>query len=1021
MEWNRSNLNGAVAPPHSQQQYLPSASTMVANGQSQLSSVQQNAYVQNRSFNCNKDPLLQTLLAAKTDEDYLQVQQVALENFRSNPGVFQKTKKTNSQVKSSPQISSYKPAKEGVSIPDNRSAITVQNSVVSNYRMPTYVNIIHQMPQQPPSVVVGQQFGGNGYTTTVVQQLWNSQQPLQNSQQPLQNSQQPLQNAQALQAYQPTVTYTYPQQNNLYNSIRPPANSIQMPCQQMAPNVPPSTTYSLHNGVSGQLTSQKSPSETNISATTQDCRNIQNVTSPSLPRYRPLAPNMLPHAPQQQLSIPQLQTLPCLDGNSNCYTQSQQRQNIQNVLGNNSPQISSAAAEMMPPNYAQATTNLPNVIGASANQNFSKQRQNYVAANVQQPAQTGNPQPVQTSMGDEQFRIRDIIALQERKQEMLKLLLVYRNARKQYELLNRENNLSRQRLQASMSQENARPPPLISSLPPAQPQTNCIMVGQQNLTQAVSNSTQINSAKVFHSQNLYDNVTNTPNQASIQQNISLHENTAILSQLLKADNGNLHRQNNYSVFDVSQANVANGSTYALQSLSSENVTTKVCQKATSREFGGQTNLNNQYVSSSNANIGNVIKNGHGLHSPDKPASVSQSLNTSCQENNRNGNLSSCTAGLTGNGHVAPVSREAIEASLPLWKTVPQSTNRSSETQHNQSPVECSLAAFNLLDEITSGSTNEVSSTLSVQKQDSTVPSAANPQIAIVSPLVQSKEALHGDYQKSKVCVQGPDVENTAINSLINSHENECFSKILQALESLGANTINNIEASRSKEPPVASPDHFNPPLLFSTETLSQTEPKTSSENDEIVDDSLQISGICTLVEGNSFYDSSIAMIFDETSDTTALLHTNTIGEHSKTVDASCILKEPCNTAPKAVTAAIKSEPVDEVAVGHTTEGDLHCSKLPCVDMEADQQLGSAQQNSCCDLESSAVSDQLTELLSEFPYGIKNYMSENILECTNGGPQEDQLANLCLRQHLRTLNLLNARQLTHNVKWCLVPP
>ncbi|XP_077325428.1 retroelement silencing factor 1 isoform X2 [Lithobates pipiens] len=945
MEWNRSNSNGAVAPPHSQQYLLPSASSMVTSAQSQLSSVQQNTFVQSRSFNANKDPILQNLLKAQTNEDYFHVQQAAL-NCRSI-----RPKPHNNQVKSNPQISSYKPAKEGVSIPDNRSAIPAQNSVGSNYRMPTYVNTVHQTTQQPPPVAVGQQFGGNVYTTTV--------------QQPLQNSQQPLQNSQALQTYQPTVTYSYAQQNNLYNAIRPPANAIQMSCQQMAPNVLPSAMYSSQNGVSGQFVSpQKSRTETNISARMQDCRNGQNISSPSLSNYRSLAPNML-------------QTLSHLDGNANCYTQ---RQNFQNVF-NNSPQTTSAAAEM-PPSYTEATTNLPNVSSASVNQNFSKQRQNYVVANVQQqPAQTGNPQPVQSSVGDEQSRIRDIIASQERKHEMLKMLLVYRSVRKKYELLNQENNLLRQRLQSSTSQENTGPPPLLSSLPVAQPQANCIMAGQQNVTQAVpvQNSAQINSAKGFHSQNMYDHVMNTPNQAGIQHNLSMQENTVVLNQMLRSDNGNLHRQNNYSVFDGGQANVSNST---LQSLCSENATTKGSQKATSREFGGQANFNNQYASSSNSNNENVLKNGLGLHSPDKPASVSQRLNPACQENNSYGHLS-YTTGLTANGQVVSVSREAIEASLPLWKAVPQSTNRSSETQHNRSPVDRSLAAFRLLDEMTLGPTNEVSSTISLQKQDSTV---QNPQIAIVSPLVQSKEAFREDYQMSKVCIEGPDVENPAINSLMDTRKSDCFNDILQEIESLGASTLNNIDTSRSKDSPVDRQDHLASPLPFGTEATSpHTQPKTSSDI-EIVDDSLQISGICTLVEGNSLYDSSIAMIFDETSDTTALLHTNTRDDHSKTIDTSHILKEPSNTSPKAVTVSIKSEPVDDVVVdGQTTEGDKQCSEIPCVDMEADQQLGSAQQKSCYDLESSAVSDQLSELLTEFPYGIKNYMSENILECVNGAP------------------------------------
>ncbi|KAM5170308.1 retroelement silencing factor 1 [Mantella aurantiaca] len=941
MEWNQINSNGAIAPSQSQQYSLPSTSTMVANGQNQLSSVQQHSIVQNRSFNANKDPLLQNLLQAKTNEDFLKVQKAALGNYRR-----MKPNQPTSQMKSNFHISSFKLSKEAVPLSDNRSA--AQSTVGSNYRMPTYVNTVHQTPQQPSAVAIGQQFG-NGYNTTAVQQ--------------------PLQNSQALQSYQPTVTYTYPQQNALYNSVWPPANTVQMPCQQMAPNVPPSNMYSLQNDASGQfITSQKLPAETNISAPMQNCRNNQNFTSQSLGNYSSLAPSMLPHASQQQMNVPQLQTLPPLDGNANCYTQNQQRQNFQNVLINNPPQISSAAAVKLPPTYNQATNSPPNVFNTSVSQNFSKQRHNYVASNIQQPAQTGNHLSVQSSIGDEQSR-----ASQDRKQDMLKLLLIYRNVRQKYELLNQENNLLRHRLQASTSQENAEPPPLLSSLQTAQPQANCVMAVQQNVTQAVlvQNLAQINSTRDFHSQN----VISAPNQAGTQYNLSIQENASVLNQMLKSDNGSLLGQN-HSIFD-GQANVANESNPALQSLSSETLTSEVCQDVTSREFRGQTNSDNLYVANPNFNNGNVLQNGHVLHSLDN-----QSLNSACPENNGYGQVPPFT-GLTENGEATSPSREAIEASLPLWKTVSQSTNGSSETQDNRSLVVSPLATLRLLDEITLVPTNEVALTIPVPKPDSAIPNQANPQIAIVSPLVQSKEALHKNYQLSKVHIQESDVESTTLNGLINTRESECFNKILQALESLGANTLNNKESTRSKEPADANQDNLDSSLPASTEASSHAELDTSSENIEFAD-GLKISGICTLVEGSSFYNSSVAMMF-ETSDTKALPHTDTGNDHSNPVDASFILKAPASTSPKEVAIAVKSEAVDEddkVTVGQSMKGDLNCNKIPCNAKQADQCIVSAQPESC-DLESNAICDQLTELLTEFPYGIKNYMSKNVLENTNG--------------------------------------
>ncbi|XP_072256327.1 retroelement silencing factor 1 isoform X1 [Pyxicephalus adspersus] len=947
MEWNS---NGAIAPPQSQQYLLSSTTSMAANGASQSSSIQQNAIGQHESYNSSKVQLLQHLLRAKSNEDVLKVQHAALGHFR---GVKQKC--LPNQMKSSLHISSYKPTQEAAPITDNRSAIAGQMTVGSNYRMPTHVNTVRQTPQHQQSVAIGQPFG-NGYNASMVQQ--------------------PPQNSQAFQ------TCTYPQQNNLYASTRPPANSGQIPCQQMIPNVPSSPMYNLRNGVSGQLmSSQKLPSETNVSAPMQDCRNSQNSSSSSLANYRQMAPNIFP----QQMSVSQIPTSPQLDGNAICYTQSQQIQNLQNALVKNSQGLSAAPAKMLP-TYAQAMTNPPNTYIASVNQNFNKQRENYIASNVQQPAQTANAPPPQSSVGDEQSQVREIINTQERKRDMLKLFMVYRNVRQKYELLNRENNLLRQRLKATMSQENAGPPPLLSSLT-GQPQTNCVMAAQQNLNQAipVQNSAQINSSRGFQGQNVYDNVVNSPAQASIQHCRSVQDNAAVLNQMYKSGNENHLRENNYSVFDGGQADIANESTIALQLLSSENLPTKVHQEVTSRDFRGKT-PNNQYASSSN----NIAQNGPGLQSPDKP--ISQSLKPSCPEKNGYETLHPYAARLTGNGQTASVSREAIEASLPLWKTLAQSsqsTNGSPESQQSQSLLESPHAAFKLLDEPTVGLTNDVSSTNSVQKQDSAISNQANLQIAIVSPLVQSKEGVHEDFQMPKFHLQSTDLENTTTTGLVNVHENDCFDKILQVLESLEADSMNNKDPSRSKKPPVASQDNANLSLPSSTEVLSQTIVDGYSEDVEIVDDSLQISGICTLVEGNSFYDSSIAMMFDATSDTTALPISDTRDDHSKTVDIS---KSAYRTSPIPDTA-IKPEPVDdhdEVAVGHMMENDS-------TDMQVDQHKVSDQQGSWCDMESSSISDQLSELLTEFPYGIKNYMSENTLENTKGPsemPSDKPLSAAC---------------------------
>ncbi|XP_075066409.1 retroelement silencing factor 1 [Mixophyes fleayi] len=940
MDWNMSGVNGAVSSQDSQQ-YLPqSTSSTIPTIQSKSVYVPQNACTQPRQL-LPKDRFLKQLLNAKSPKEMLKLEQTAIANCYNRTVQMQQV----SQLPTG-QYNSYKPHHESISTSSNQIGLNGQNPAKSNFLMRPYANAVPQTPQQPQSMPVMQQYEMNGFNTR--------------------EGQQPMQNSQA------STGYVYPHQKvaqpvqNIY-SIRHPGNAAQTPYQQV-PKTNSLPMYAVQNGNSGvYVTSHKAPTEANIPVTTQDYRNSQNVQTAA--NYR-----TLPYVNTVQKP---LLTVPQWNGNAAEYGQSPIRQLVQNFqssFANNSmQQVTTSAGTpvmLLPPSYTQALINQSNNSNGPINPQFANQSQNYVVQNVQQPPQSvKGPQDPSTAAPPPLTHGGNVP--QDRKtspQELLVLLQIYRNVKQKYLLLNHENNLLRQKLQASnLSQEKAsscaKPTPLISTLPNALVPTNETVAGQQNVPQTapVQSPPRSTDAYGFQAQNVYKNVVNISVQNNTQTSQSFPGNVCFTNQV---STSNVQDQNNYSVFDRGQMSTGNGVTSTTQAQSPESLRVNDYQKVASMV---RTNASNQCVSSGNSSNGNVLQNEQT-----NPV-TSESLNTACPPNTSNDFSSIYAAMLNGKSPFTPASREAIEAALPLWKSVPQnsslSKNEPRETEHKQLFENSTVDAFNLLEE-TLTSTNTATSLISAQKLELTTPNASKcsePLVARVYPLVQSRE-----YQLSKVNVKSQDLENNGNNISMNLKEYECFGS---------APLYNETSAKEGPQSQNCNPDSGAQPLLFSTEVSSQKEfEQNSTEDIDMADNDLQISGICTLVEGNSYYDSSIAMIFEDSkTEVRTALTKDTRNDHPllHSEQTTSGTSEATNSnLPNIDPVTIKAEPSEneEGEFSLRSEENLHSADAQCFD----QSLLSLSE-AFCELEDSSVSDQLSELLTAFPFGIKNYMSENKLE------------------------------------------
>ncbi|KAG9463386.1 hypothetical protein GDO78_021865 [Eleutherodactylus coqui] len=642
-----------------------------------------------------------------------------------------------------------------------------------------------------------------------------------------------------------------------------------------------------------------------------------------------------------------------------------QRQTISNLhsgFANNSCNVlPTTTIGQPPPSYHQSNTNASNVSNISVNCRFSNPNQNFGAQNAQQPAQSYTLPQDQHSMAllpstssrnlpqDQRHNVQDILAL----------LKVYRDVKLKYLLLNRENYLFRQKMQSASQDNCSVRPPLISSLQNTTVPTNDFMSGQVSSQNSTAESQPpSNTTHLVQNATLYDNSLNVP-----VQNITQPSNS-FPSQIYPT-NDNVRNQTNYTGFDGDQMHFGSraNSTDKVSELEAlrvqDNLVTSVAPKP----------INNQYLS--NGHCSNVNQSQDVLHITSDQNLVQ--TNTASSERCSPSHTTN-TGNVYASKPLSSRSREAINASLPLWKSVPQSsvTNKSGYSEPKPM-VANGLNTVHRIADISSSSINEPTSVTLTQKSEHSGPNVSKG-IAIVSPLVKIKDLVKDFNQHPKVLPLMKDLDNDHANGV---EEKTKFKKLFLELDSVddAVATMKNLDANSPRSDMVSS-------LPCSVEVSSDCNvDQGSTKNLENVDN-LQISGICTLVEGNSLYDSSVAMMFEGSLQTplgslltkTEMKDDHTLQFSQKDINLRSVSQATSGVSPTTETGSVEG-PQEDIEPCIQTEDYQHDS-VSCLEKQPEQYL---LDSDAFDLESNTASDQLSELLTEFPFGIKNYMSKNELK------------------------------------------
>ncbi|OCT86071.1 uncharacterized protein LOC108712538 [Xenopus laevis] len=360
------------------------------------------------------------------------------------------------------------------------------------------------------------------------------------------------------------------------------------------------------------------------------------------------------------------------------------------------------------------------------------------------------------------------------------------------------------------------------------------------------------------------------------------------------------------------------------------------------------------------------------------------------------------------------SLEALETCLSLWKTTsPVISSNEQETarlDQKVSPLKASESGTNPSNDVcTVPVVNEgVATEVSVQKQD-TLPSnqlkGAEPQIAIVSPLVQEKlnrskeQQPPKEYEQCHVVQQG-NVRSLEANSkeklvsylmnmenLAEINDNEFLDKIksLNDFDFVKSGLRNTETQAKNVSPPthcdlegltsVPAPDN-DPAVEPLRENIIENSNGETTNDDS--DGDLQIISVCSLAEGNTFYDSSVAHMFAVDS---------LPSEDKSMLD---IKKEPEEPAEEELHTGSVETFIDSrdsematKAANPETKAGVPSGSADCLQESAKLVYSvattSSDETPFAEFQSSVVSDQLSELLTEFPFGIKNYVSEDKLE------------------------------------------
>ncbi|CAH2278268.1 Hypothetical predicted protein [Pelobates cultripes] len=361
------------------------------------------------------------------------------------------------------------------------------------------------------------------------------------------------------------------------------------------------------------------------------------------------------------------------------------------------------------------------------------------------------------------------------------------------------------------------------------------------------------------------------------------------------------------------------------------------------------------------------------------------------------------------------SLEAIDTCLTMWKTKPHNVSGANQLllkQNKQTIGDSTASNGDCLNEwlkdpsvICNDAPVSISG-ISSLKQEAGSAKVGEPQIAIVSPLVQSKTKRQTELQPQithepvtqEATTLPFNITSEKVNSYLGSMENIPGTahggfkrRLLSELEVVNS-VLQTINSGRTM--PLLQEDTQNTSFVQKqsiSESSNQLLIQTSNQESETEQDgSFQISGICSLAEGNSFYDSSVAMMFVNSS---LPQEDNLCFTKSEVQDGQEREPEQCSSeTPQMENATVddhKLETTDEVKDTDATSHSialmpeyLHGSDTLNLNVEYSCTEQSPHEMASADLDSTKLSDQLTELLSEFPYGIKNYVSELADKVTN---------------------------------------
>ncbi|XP_041441788.1 retroelement silencing factor 1 isoform X2 [Xenopus laevis] len=1042
MDWSRRNLNNCHINPENQQYSVPAVSTAGHSLASRASCQPQNTPGHGQRAGeqmKSQDRLIQNLLQATSSEEILKIQQKALAKSSSNP---------HRQV----------PKSQASSVPYNVSASTPNyrgnlNSVhVSSYRYQNIGNSVQQAALQPPAGPPqasdnqpNKSYCGNG---SYVYAQPGSQQPAANYEmyangqnvRHIQLLQQPQRQNVPQAAYDLNNAAMQQQRwnNAAHSNLKNPKDCVggQMVFRQNIQNGPISLSEnaleSLHANASLQVPASYAAAVGNLGS---NVRSDQLYTNQSANYQSSNYHKSVPNPTEQSTSPPQGQ-----GSEPDAYSNPSASQNIREAI-----------VEYYKVRHMLLTLAREHKLQWQHMQLLAQGQAAARAQNAPSDISAVGPQMVSTNAMSP-----PLVSSRQTTQQMgLQAASVpFSNNASSY-VMRQERN----RINITIAQKTGNPlansvPQGVNAMTVNVPQQSvnamALNIPQQGVQAMALNAPQQGSN--VPQQGVNTMALRFPQQAgnaialivpqqggnalpkSVPQSVNtLANKTSSNHQVYQMDGRNRPEVNNYTVFNGGQISSAH-SLVASQAQSSEirqnldwslrtsltpqraavtgncddlcgvngSPNTQVLLQKTHHSGPQQSIASNQ----SNANM-NILQN----NLPGCSVAQQNSLSSPVSESGHN----SSTAFNANSTNIVGGSLEALETCLSLWKTTVHniSSNEQGTARPDQklSPSKASESGVNLSNDIsTAHVVNEgVANEVSVQKQDTLPPNplkGTEPQIAIVSPLVQEKLNRSKERQPPKEYEQCPVVQQGSVHRLeANTKEKlESYfmdmenlaeikdSEFLDKIKSLNdfdfvKAGIQNMETpAKSLSPPTPCgldltcvPAQDNNPVLEprAENTIENSNGETTNDN---CDGDLQIISVCSLAEGNTFYDSSIAHMFDNDSlpsEDKLMLEVKKEPEEpaEEDVDTKSVLTE-------TFTDSIDSEMAKKAEIPEPKSGVLSGS-ADCLPDLANPGYSiaatSSEETPYAEFQSSGVSDQLSDLLMEFPFGIKNYVSEDKLD------------------------------------------